>query len=207
MPLRQKTNNPAAFTLDQSFVPLKIENQAPSNAAEDYPIPNYQFAIQILRKDGFVDDDAMVALFQKVSGMKVEREIDPLSEGGHNEYSFEFPGQISYSHITFEKGLTASQFFYNWMMAGKYKGFAQSLDFNLLQRRPNPNYALASANLDVTDQSAAPDPNIFEVVKTWEFHDAFPVKWKISDLSMGDSKNIVIETLELSFNWFELAIP
>ncbi len=127
-----------------------------------------------------------VAFFQKVSGMTVSRNIDELTEGGFNEYTYEFPREFSYSHIKFEIGLSSSDFFYKWMMYGKEQGFAKGINFDLLQRYPDKPYD---------------EPRI------WHFDSAFPVKWQISDLSIGNSKSIVIEKLELSFNTFTPPLP
>ena len=154
----------------------------PLNDIGEFPIPIYQFSIEMAGK--------IVALFQGVSGMQVKRKIDELEVGGQNDYGLEFPGQISFSHITFSVGLTSSDLFWKWMMAGTIQGFGVGKDFTLIQRRPNPD--LAS------------DPTIFPVVKRWEFKNAFPVSWQLSDLSLDDSSKIAVETLELSFDYFEL---
>lgn len=146
----------------------------------EFPIINYQFAIKI------DDGPDPVALFQKISGMKVTRNIDELTEGGFNEFTYEFPREFGYNHIIFEGGLTSSDFFYKWMMYGKEQGFALGKGFVLEQRFPH-------------DPSADP--------KTWSFDGAFPVRWSMTDLEVTNSKTIVIETLELSFNFFELTSP
>ncbi|OQY36239.1 MAG: hypothetical protein DRI56_05950 [Chloroflexota bacterium] len=158
--------------------PLDGFSPTPMTDVEEYPIANFQFTIEI--------DKCDVAFFQKVSGIVVERGIDSLTEGGFNEYTYEFPREFSYNHITFEVGLTSSDFFYNWMMFGKEQGFALGKDFVLKQRYPD---------------KPADKP------KSWKFDGAFPVKWQISSLDVGNSKNIVIEKLELSFNFFTLEKP
>lgn len=149
----------------------------PLNNLDQYPIINYQFAIKI------GEAAEPVALFQKMSGMRVERNIDELTDGGMNEFTLEFPREFSYSHLTLETGLSSSDFFYKWMMYGKEQGFAYSQKIVLEQKLPDKD---------------AKSP------KTWRFDGAYPVRWEISDLSVGNSNNIVIETLELSFNFFEL---
>ena len=154
----------------------------PLDDMDEFPLINYEFAIEIYTSE---KSTTRVALFQKISDMTVSRNIDTLTEGGFNEYTMEFPREHSYNHITFEGGLTSSKFFYKWMMAGKEKGYAQSFNFVLVQRYPNKDRAK-------------------DKVKSWYFESAFPVKWKISDLSINDSKTIVVEKLELSFNFFEL---
>jgi phage tail-like protein len=158
----------------------------PLSNLDEYPVAVYQFAVELSKSPG-----VYVALFQSVSGIEVSREVEGLTEGGKNEATHEFPGHISYGHITLETGLTSSSFFYDWMMAGQYHGIVRKFTFDLIQRRHNPAYASSS------------DP-LFSEVKRWTFHNAFPVKWKISDLSIDDSERIVIESLELSFDFFEL---
>ena len=149
---------------------------SPLTAYGQYPLTNYRFSIEI--------EGSVVALFQKVSGISVSRDIQALTEGGFNEYTYEFPSNFSYDHVTFEGGLSSSDFFYQWMMAGKESGgYAEGKNFTLEQRFLDP----------------AVNP------LRWTFDGAFPTKWKISNLNIDDSKSIVIETLELSFNFFELA--
>jgi phage tail-like protein len=156
----------------------KDEAITPLSSLEEYPIPVYQFTVEI--------KGAIVALFQTVSEVTVTRGIDPLTEGGLNEYGREFPGQISYSHITFSVGLSSSDFFYKWMMTGKEAGRASAKNFTLVQKRANPD---------------GDDP-IFKEIKRWDFFNAFPVSWKLPELSLKDSETIVIESLELSFDYF-----
>ncbi len=175
MGLLQNTKKPTSITTTR-LTPLRD--------IEELPIPVYQFAI--------VMDDEVVALFQSISGMSVKRAFEGLKEGGKNEAVHEFPGQVSFEHITLESGLTSSDFFWKWMMDGVHQGWVQKKNFALIQRRPNPKY------------EDKPGQEIWEVVKTWSFFNAFPVSWKISDLNLDDSEKIVMESLELSFDYFTL---
>ena len=159
--------------------PAKSKETKPLSDLKEYPIPGYQFSVE------FGADT--VALFQSVRGISVSRAVEPLTVGGENNFAREFPGRVSYGHITLESGLTSSVFFWDWMMDGQLDGFAASRDFTLVQRRPNP---------------AGGSP-IFSEVHRWNFKNAFPVSWKISDLGIDDSQKIVMETLELSFDYFE----
>ena len=73
-------------------------------------------------------------------------------------------------------------------MQGQSDGMVAKKDFFLVQRQPNP-------------KGGTP---IFSQAKRWSFHQAFPVSWKLSSLSVDTTQKIVIETLELSFQYFEL---
>lgn len=160
--------------------PPKPLEKTPLSSLGEFPVPAYQFSVEIL--------GTTVALFQRVTGMSVTRNVDTLTEGGRTHHTLEFPGQISYAHVTLEGGLTSSEFFWSWMVHGQYVGATTALNFSLKQYRHKP------------DGDTPP----FVEIKNWDFFGAFPVRWKISDLDMGDSQKIVIESLELSFDYFEL---
>jgi phage tail-like protein len=181
MGLLQKTSTPTAVA-SASFAPIRISD------GDEIPIPIYQFAI-------YMDDpDSPVALFQNVTGMSITREVEPLTVGGENNFGREFPGHVSYGHITLGVGLSSSDFFWKWMTAGDLDGYVIAKNFTMEQRRPQPD-----------PDGASDEEKIFEVVKRWNFENAFPVSWKISDLNLDNSNNIVIETLELSFDLFTLS--
>jgi phage tail-like protein len=141
---------------------------------EEVPIPPYQFSIEF--------GTVTVALFQSIETLEVKREVVPLTEGGLNAYTYEFPGQVSFGHVTFKTGMTSSDFFWQWMMDGQIAGWVQPKDFSLYQRRPVENQ--------------------YKIVRRWDFFNAFPVKWNISSLESDKSDKIVIESLELSFDYF-----
>ena len=144
--------------------------------ADDFPIPAYQFSLVV--------GDKTVALFQSISGMSVTRDVKTLQEGGLNNHVHELPGGLSYGHVTLNTGLTSPDFFWKWMVEGQYEGYAnRSNTVTLKQRRSTKD----GYEIDYL---------------IWEFNKAFPVKWSISDLSVDDSSKIVIETLEISFEYF-----
>jgi len=148
----------------------------PLTDIDDYPLTNYRFILKI--------GEIQVALFQKVSSISVARKTEELVEGGFHEHTFEFPKHFSYNHLKLELGLASSSFCFEWMMQGKESGYAISKDIIVEQLEPGPDRTVA---------------------KTWKFNGGVPVKWQISDLSINNSKSIVVEKLEISFNDFELS--
>lgn len=158
----------------KKITPSVAPTIAPLTDTDEFPVPIFQFSIDI--------NGAIVALFQSISGMAVSRNVESVTVGGQNDTENEFPGQVSYGHVTFETGLSSSDFFYKWMMHGAEDGSVLKLNFTLIQRR-----SVATG---------------YETVKTWDFENAFPVKWSISDLTVNDSEKIVIEKLEVSFDRF-----
>ena len=160
---------------DKPSKPNYAAGLKPLSDFEEVPIPAYNFSIEI--------GDATVALFQSCKNLEMKRETESLTEGGLNAYTYEFAGHITFGHVTLETGLTTSDFFWKWMSDGQLDGWIQPMDFSLVQRRPSPD--------------------AYTVVRKWDFFNAFPVKWKLSDLSADDSQKIAIESLEISFDYFD----
>lgn len=160
----------------------KYEPLKPLKDYEEVPIPAFLFFVEV--------DTVPVAFFQSCTGLEVTREVMQHIEGGVNNYVHQLPGQISFGRVTLSTGFTSSDFFWKWMMDGQADGWAQRKDFFLVQRR-----------------LAAKGDKPYEEVKRWNFHNAFPSKWKISDLSVTDSQKMIIETLELCFDYFEPSQP
>lgn len=127
--------------------------------------------------------DEEVASFQTITGMTVSRGVEPLVEGGKNDHTYEFPTGISYSQITLQKGMTSSEYFWKWMNTGQFGGWVEVKDFDLVQKNPSGT-----------------------VERTWNFFNAFPVKWELGELtSVVNKSTITFERLVLSFDYFELA--
>src|ERR1041385_8761388 len=93
----------------------------PLSDLKEFPIPGYQFSMEF--------GTEIVALFQSVRGISVSRKVEPVEIGGENGLTREFPGRVSYGHITLEVGLTSSDFFWEWMMDGHLDGFSSKRDF------------------------------------------------------------------------------
>ena len=175
MGLLQKTTVIAPAIPAAITPPIATEDSGTGYYTTDIPIPSFQFSMNI--------GDSAVALFQSVSGFSVTRDVEAIREGGLNNYSIELPGGLSYGHITMKNGLTDPEFFLAWMQEGQYLGYVNnSTSVTLTQRR-------------TTDKGT-------EDYLSWEFTNAFPVSWSISELSVDNSQSIVIETLEISFDYF-----
>jgi phage tail-like protein len=143
---------------------------------EDFPIPSRRIILELGGKP--------VGLFESISGMSVKRDTVSFTEGGQNEMGVELPGPISYGHVKLKAGLTSTDFFFNWMVEGQYAGYANN-----------------QSKMELKLNRHTPD-GASEEYLTWAFINPFPVAWSISDLSVTDSKSIVIETLEISFDYF-----
>ena len=144
----------------------------------DIPYPAYLCTVFI--------DGKIVGLFQSISDFEISRGVEPLEQGGLNEYAMELPGQISYGHVTLKSGFSTSTLFLDWMMAGKYDAYPIAKKIEVYHGRPSP------------------DTGAIEMTRYWTFYNAMPVKWKITDFDVSDIEKIVIESVELSFDYFEV---
>jgi phage tail-like protein len=113
--------------------------------------------------------------FQKVSGLSVEVETEPVSEGGQNLYTQRLPKGIKYNNLVLERGMVI--------------GSPLNLEFNASMSL----FKFAASNVLVTllDESKAP-------LAAWLFMKAYPVKWSTSDLNASEPA-LVIDTMELAY--------
>ena len=60
----------------------------------------------------------------------------------------------------------------------------------------NREFQLATVNVELLNEK-------HEAIKRWEFIDAWPKKWSVSDLNAQEN-GIVVETLDLAYKYFNV---
>ena len=154
------------------------------------PIPAYLFFIEL--------SGVIVSLFTDCEGLGLSRSVKEIKEGGVNNFTHKLPGPMEYKNITLKRGLTLSRALWDWMEQGRYDCQVRWLNFSIIQGAPGHNLATAmGADADAWGQG-------FGKVKHWDVVDAYPVKWKMDDLSTS-SKKTVIETLEIAHHGLTLS--
>jgi phage tail-like protein len=141
-------------------------------AGEQDPVPLFKFWVSI--------NEQYVAEFKECSGLRMEREVKEIAEGGLNERMHVLPGRNKYSRIVLKYGLMHTSALWDWYQVGLYDGDVQRL-----------NFSIRLHNLKG------------EVVKTWHVKKAFPVKWEGPALN-AESNQVAIETLEIVHHGLEL---
>lgn len=149
-----------------------------------YPPPAFYFTVTVLGSATalslLTDIDAS---FQEISGIQGEFQIEEVAEGGENRFVHRLPKQGKYPNLVLKRGAVATDsFLAEWV--GQTVGSSLSLP-------------ILPQNLLVTLLNENGNPLI-----VWAFVNAYPVKTSVSSLNSQDSK-ILIETLELSYNYFE----
>lgn len=136
------------------------------------PVVGYSFGIEI--------EGLIVGWFTECGGLSIERETEPVREGGTNDFVYYLPKGVEYkARISMKRGIV-DEVLWNWFQEGLYDGKVG---------RKNVSIILYNG-----DRSKA---------KRWNLRQAFPVKWGGPDLRAEGSK-IALETLELVHHGMEM---
>jgi phage tail-like protein len=118
-------------------------------------------------------DGSILAQFSECSGLDVTVAADSYQEGGDNGVTLKFPGRVDYSNLQLKRGIAESTDLFDWMMAVTRGEHVRK---------------------NVSVQVVTPD---MTVIRTWQFKEAFPVKWTGPSLQSTGS-SAVVEALDLA---------
>ena len=145
---------------------------------------NFHFAV-VFHGMGLGEDD-VDARFQSVTGLDVQYETETFKEGGENRFEHIVPNRRKYSDLVLKRGIIslqekskASIWFKNAFFNSKVVPI--DLDIWLLDDHHN-------------------------CLIRWKVIHAWPKNWKIGELN-ADKGEVLIETLEMNYNFFELSEP
>jgi len=110
--------------------------------------------------------------FSRVKGIGAETKVESYHEGGVNDYEHKLITQVSYPVLVLERGLALDEL-WTWALAAAEGDVERRMLWVRLQ-----------------DEAGAPGWG-------WQFDNAFPVKWSVSDLD-AISSPVVMESLELA---------
>jgi phage tail-like protein len=140
------------------------------------PLPSFCFKVTI----SVAGENNADAFFRSVGGLKIETEVLDVRAGGVNDTTFRLPGATKWSNITLKRGYTASNGFLQWR-----------LQWLTGERKLRTSGTIIQLNTKL------------EPVMTWEFEEAWPVKWEVSDFDATKSE-LSIETLELAHHGIKI---
>lgn len=139
------------------------------------PEGNYIFALEI----GGIE----VAQFLECSGLKTNTEVFELQEGGLNSRVHKLPGQSKWDNLQLRYGVTNDVSLIQW------RGEILADQFQSGKRR---NGSIVLKN------------NAMEVVRRYNFVDAWPVAWEGPSFSSSGSE-LAIEMIELAHHGISVA--
>lgn len=140
-----------------------------------YPPVGFHFRVEFIL-DGTVESDTR---FQEVSGLSAELGLEEVVEGGENRFSHRLPTRAKYANLTLKRGLLSESGLIDWC-----KNAIENFDFTP-----------ATVNVTLLNESHEPVADTLSFIRAW------PVKWSVSDFKAQDNA-LVIETLELAYNYF-----
>ena len=113
-----------------------------------------------------------VGLFNHCSGLEIKFDVFQYAEGGNHEFVHQLPGDLTYPNLVLSRGLTDQDNLRKWVWATRNEPELKEVKLQFLDHGRN-------------------------VLQTWSFTDAFPVRW--SGPSFGaDDGSIAMETLEIA---------
>ena len=119
-----------------------------------------------------------IGRFRECSGIEVEVETLDYMEGGSNDFVHKLPTRVKYPNVVLKRGVTHEEALAKWFFDSRYTP----------QRR------------DMTITLLGPGT---QVVRSWTFMNAYPVKWTGPNLSTN-SNQVAVESLEVVHNGLRL---
>ncbi|NQU53540.1 MAG: phage tail protein [Bacteroidetes bacterium] len=118
--------------------------------------------------------------FQSVSGLTVNLTTEEIAEGGENRFKHKLPVKTSFPNLVLKRGLLVDSALIKWCRK-----------------------AVEDFNITPTDITISLLNEKHEPLMTWNVVHAYPVKWATADFNAEESK-MVIETIELAYNYFKI---
>jgi len=144
----------------------------------DHPPFTGQFVFEV--------DGVRVGAFTEVSGLQVEIEkVEEIKEGGQNEFIHRFPGRLKWPNLVLKRGTTDNALF-EWFKGSSGEGFEGN-----------------QGRLERTTASLAMVDGRGEVLRSWVFFDAFPVKWSGPKFA-ASANEVATEELEIAHHGFRV---
>lgn len=122
--------------------------------------------------------------FQEVSGISKEFSIEEVASGGENQFKYRMPTVSSSENLVLKRAIVPTEsLLTTWCDTTIGQGISNKIQPH------NVTLSLVNAN----DQT----------IMLWTFHNAYPVKYAVSDLNTPENA-IIIESLELAYTYFEI---
>jgi phage tail-like protein len=145
-----------------------------------YPPVAFHFTVSI--GNGAVSD----ASFTEVSGIGNEMQMESLTEGGENRFVWQLPNGVKHGNLELKRGV-ANQ------TSALMKWCKRTLEGELA----------AAIQLQVVIVRLLGAEG--EVLRAWQFNDAYPVKWSVDGFS-STKNDVAIEQIALSYSYSQRTV-
>jgi len=139
-----------------------------------YPPVGFYFRVNIGSITGGSEGN-----FQEVSGLNFKFGVKEMAEGGENRFIHKFPSPAKYENLVLKRGMLIGSPLITWAQTsiGQFTFKPVTVVINLMDEKSQP-------------------------IASWKLFNAYPVGLKISEFK-GQENAIVVESLELSFDYFD----
>ncbi|PWV55902.1 phage tail protein [Chitinophaga sp. S165] len=140
-----------------------------------YPMTGFHYKVNFISYPGKEEGN-----FQEVSGISVNIATETVKEGGENQFVYKLPSPPQYSNLVLKRGLLVGSSVTDWVRTtlSSFKFKPTTIVVMLLDELHKPIYS-------------------------WKFYGVYPVKMEVSGIKAKGDGEIVIETLELAYKYFE----
>ncbi len=121
--------------------------------------------------------------FQEILGISKELGTEEVQSGGENRFKYRLPTVVTNQNLVLKRALVPEG-------SVLIKWVEDTLDSGLSQAIITKNVSVNLLNSEGY------------VLTTWMFHNAYPVKYSVSNLH-SQKNELVIETLELAYAYFD----
>ncbi|HNP83873.1 MAG TPA: phage tail protein [Nitrospira sp.] len=149
-----------------------------------YPAVGFHFQVTF---EGLPNTTSQDVSFQSVAGLDVQLDTETWKEGGQNHFTHALPGRSKFSSsLTLKRGL----------LRPKQSGITDWCLKAFQDLKITPLQVVTVALLDEEHN----------VLVKWDLEHVWPKSWKIGELN-AERSEVLIETLELSYNRFTYKTP
>lgn len=145
-------------------------------ALGEYPPVGFHFSVVFQLLPAAPGD----IMFQEVSGLSVDMEMESYVEGGENRFTHQLPTRTRYSDLTLKRGIAP-------MSSGVFNWARNAIEF----------FHFQPVNLVVSLLNEAHTP-----IASWYVVNAIPKRWEVSAFN-AEQSSVVIETITLSYQYFK----
>jgi phage tail-like protein len=118
--------------------------------------------------------DLNIGRFSECTGISVEVETKEYMEGGSNDFVHKLPTRVKYPNLVLKRGVTHEEALLQWFFESRFTPQRKDMTISLL------------------------GPGT-QVVRSWVFMNAYPVKWTGPNLN-ATSNAVASESLEIVHN-------
>jgi len=130
------------------------------------------------------NSNARDAAFQEASGFAKEMQTEEVVSGGENRFKYRLPNGVSYQNLVLKRGIVLENSpLVEWCQTTLDGGSGKPIQ-------------MKNISVFLLNQSG-------QTCMSWNFVNAYPLKWMISDLKSQES-SLLIETIEFAYQYFDL---